>query len=55
MMSTFSFTADYFTSAVAQWVRAFPRKRKVRCANPSRNRPKSLKQVATAPLPNAWD
>ena len=28
------------------------RKRKVGCSNPSRYRPKSLKQVATGPLPN---
>ena len=40
--------------AVAQWVRVFARKRKVGCSNPSRERPKSLKQVMTAPLPNAW-
>ena len=40
--------------AVAQWVRVFARKRKVGCSNPSRDRPKSLKQVVTAPLPNAW-
>ena len=32
-----------------------PRKRKVvrMCSNPSRDRPKSLKQVVTAPLQNA--
>ena len=30
-----------------------PRKRKVGCSNPSRHRPKSLKQEVTAPLPNA--
>ena len=30
-----------------------PRKRKVGCSNPRRDRPKSLKQVVTAPLPNA--
>ena len=29
-----------------------PPKRKVGCSNPSRDRPKSLKQVVTAPLPN---
>ena len=30
-----------------------PRKRKVGCSNPSRDRTKSLKQIVTAPLPNA--
>ena len=30
-----------------------PRKRKVECSNPNRDRLKSLKQVVTAPLPNA--
>ena len=30
-----------------------PRKRKVGCSNPNRDRPKSLKQVMTAKLPNA--
>ena len=30
-----------------------PRERLVRSSNPSRDRPKSLKQVVTAPLPNA--
>ena len=30
-----------------------PRKRKVGCSNPGRKRPKSLKQIVTAPLPNA--
>ena len=29
------------------------RKRKVGCSNPSRDRPKSLKQVVTTPLPVA--
>ena len=32
-------------AAVAQWVRAFSRKWNVGCANPSRDRPKSFKQV----------
>ena len=30
-----------------------PRKRKVECSNPRRDKLKSLKQVVTAPLPNA--
>ena len=29
-----------------------PRKRKVVCSNPRRDKPKSLKQIVTAPLPN---
>ena len=40
------------------WTNAIPvlyiYKRKVWCSNPSRGRPKSLKQVATAQMPNAW-
>ena len=35
-----------------QSVRAFPRRRKVGCSKPSRDRLKSLKQVVTALLPN---
>ena len=42
----------FLAAAVAQWVRAFPRKRKVGCSNPSRDRPKSYKQVVTVG-PNA--
>ena len=39
-------------AAVAEWVRALPRKRKVGSSNPSRDIPKSLKQIVTAPLQN---
>ena len=39
-----------------QWVRAYSlRKRKVECKNPGSDRPKSLEQVVTAPLPNGDD
>ena len=31
-----------------------PRKRKVGCSNPCRNRPNSLREVVTVPQPNAW-
>ena len=43
----------FLAAAVAQWVTTFGRKRKFGCSNPSRERPKSLKQVVTAPLSNA--
>ena len=35
------------------WIERWPRKRKVGRSNPSSDRPKSLKQVMTAPLTNA--
>ena len=38
---------DCLTAMVAQWVERWPRKRKVGFSNPSRDRPKSLKQVVT--------
>ena len=38
------------TAAVAHWVR-----KKVGCSSPSRDRPKSLKQLVTYPLRNARD
>ena len=42
------------TAAVAQSVRAFAlHARKVGCLIPSLDRPKTLEQVLTAPLPNA--
>ena len=41
------------TAAVAQSVERSPRMRKVGCSNPGRDRPKSLTQVVTVPLPNA--
>ena len=40
-------------AAVAQWVRLFAPQAEVWASNPSRDRPMSLKQVVTAPLPNA--
>ena len=47
----------YLVCAAAQqwhsWLEHSPRKWKVGCLNPSCYRPKSLKQVVTAPLPNA--
>ena len=45
---------DQLAAAMAQWVRAFALQQKVGCSNPSRDRSKLLKQVVTAPLPNAW-
>ena len=39
----------WWRSGLERW----PRKRKVGCSNLSRDRPKSLKQLVTAPLPNA--
>ena len=36
-------------------VRGLASKRKVECSNPSRDSPRSLKQVVTTPLPNARD
>ena len=44
---------NLMTAAVSRWVRGSPFMRKVGCLNPSRDIPKSLKQVVTAPLPNA--
>ena len=41
------------TAAVTQLVKNSPRMRKVGCSNPSRDRPKSLKQSMTAPMLNA--
>ena len=44
---------SYFCLLAQRWRRRFersPRKRKVGCLNPNRNRPSSLKQVLTAPL-----
>ena len=41
-------------AAVAQWVRAFTPQAESWCVNPSRDRPKSLEQVMTTPLPDAW-
>ena len=54
-----SSSANLFSSAVGRGWRWCSRlevrgKRKFGCSNPSRDRPKSLKQVVTAPLPNAW-
>ena len=43
----------YLTAAVAQWVRAFAPQAEGWVLNPSRDRPKSYKQVVTAPLLNA--
>ena len=43
----------YQAAAVAQSVERSPRMRKVGCSNPGRDRPKSLTQVVTVPLPNA--
>ena len=40
-------------AVVAQGLERSPRKRKVSCLNPRRDRPKSFKQVVTAPLRNA--
>ena len=40
------------TTGVAQWVKRSPRKRVVGCSNSCRDRPKSLKQVVTAPMLN---
>ena len=51
--SVYMLFSHFLAAAVARWVTAFGRKRKFGCSNPSRERPKSLKQVVTAPLPNA--
>ena len=40
------------TITLEQWVKALPGMRKVGCLNPSCDRPKSFKQVVTAPLLN---
>ena len=48
-----SFTNCFNAMAVAQWLERSPRKQEVECSNPSRDRPKSLKQAVTVPLPNA--
>ena len=49
-----SFFKEWEAAAVAQWVRALALQAEDWCSNPSRDRPKSVKQVVTAPLPNAW-
>lgn len=41
---------DFFPSFQGRWAR----KRKDGCSYPSRNRPQTLKQVMTAPMPKNW-